>query len=95
MSIYLLKHPEASQQNVMLHYLHTIRLAADMFPGRGWVLYDEQFRLRKDKRPLSNWATIDGELWLLYIAPHITMNTLASGKTDHVMLIIIGVFAQT
>ena len=45
----------------MLKYIHTIRLS------QGWKNYDKQFRLRKWQDPISSWALIDQELWLLYL----------------------------
>ena len=35
--------------------------------SQGWNNYDEQYRLRKAQDPSSSWATIDQELWLLYL----------------------------
>ena len=53
----------------LLKYMQTIRLGAKRNTGFGWKLYDEQFRLRKAQEPVSSWAIIDTELWLLYMQP--------------------------
>ena len=59
----------------MLKYMSVIRLGAKRSTV-GWKLYDEQFRLRRAKNPACSWATIDAELWLLYM--HGSLTPLAS-----------------
>ena len=65
MGIFTQKH---GRFNEMLKYMSNIRFAEKMFPGLGWKQYDEQFRLRKAKHPSSSWATIDAELWLMFVS---------------------------
>ena len=67
MNIYVGAHPNKIHQ--LLKYLHSIRLGASRFSGQGWILYDEQFRLRKASNPASSWGEMDTELWLLYMWP--------------------------
>ncbi len=65
-SVFISYHPSRAQE--LLKYMHTIRSASLRFGGQGWWKYDVQFRLRKQRNPQSSWATIDGELWLLFVA---------------------------
>ena len=65
-SVFLSAHPGRSQE--LLKYMHVIRTAAARFPGRGWLEYDRQFRMRQQLHPTRSWATIDGELWALYMS---------------------------
>lgn len=62
MNIFLCKHPEAAQD--MLHYMNSVRQGARR--TLDYKKYDEQYRLRKMRNPSSSWASVDGELWLLY-----------------------------
>jgi hypothetical protein len=45
--------------------MHTIRLASSRGSGLCWVLYDEQYRLRKVRSPQSS---IDMKLWVFYVS---------------------------
>ncbi|XP_069114905.1 uncharacterized protein [Argopecten irradians] len=74
-SIYSAAHPERVHE--LLKYIQTIRLGAGRCNGMGWRSYDEQFRLRRSQDPCSSWATVDTELWLIYLSPSIstTLNT--------------------
>ena len=65
-SVFLAAHPARSQE--LLKYMHVIRMAAARFPGRGWLEYDRQFRMRQQSHPTRAWSVIDGELWALYVA---------------------------
>ena len=65
-AIYLSAHPGRTQE--LLKYSQIIRTAAARFQGYGWRQYDIQFRLRKQIHPNTSWASMDGELWNLYIA---------------------------
>jgi hypothetical protein len=58
----------SGKAQVYLKYMHVIRLAASRVSNLGWVLYDEQFRLRKARAPQSSCADVDVELWLLYVS---------------------------
>jgi hypothetical protein len=40
-----------------LKYMQTVRTAASRGCPGGWVLYDEQYRLRKAHFPASSWAS--------------------------------------
>ena len=62
-SIYGAAHPESYPY--LLKYMNVMRLGAKR--SQGWKNYDEQYRLRKAQDPSSSWATIDQELWLLYL----------------------------
>lgn len=65
-SIYLSAHPDKIQD--MLKYIHTIRTAASRHGSTGWKNYDQQFRLRLARDPLSlSYGKIDYELWLMFM----------------------------
>ena len=64
-SIYLAFHPQRTQD--LLKYMHTIRSAAIRFASSGWRQYDINFRMRMQRNPQKSWASIDGELWYLYV----------------------------
>lgn len=49
-----------------IKYMRDIRMAADR-SSNGWLIYDEQFRIRKASDPHSSWGTINSELWLMYV----------------------------
>ncbi|XP_063403662.1 uncharacterized protein LOC134687357 [Mytilus trossulus] len=53
-------------QNI-LKYMYSVKLGASRSTGLGWKDYDQQFRLKKARNPSMSWATVDQELWLLYI----------------------------
>ncbi len=63
--IFAKTHP--SRQNELLTYMRSIRRAAK-YGGIGYKLYDEKFRLAQADNPARSWATIDSELWLLFVA---------------------------
>ena len=65
-SVFLSAHPEKVQE--ILKYAHTIRTAASRFGGWGWKTYDMQFRMRQQLHPQRSWASLDGELWALYVS---------------------------
>lgn len=67
MNIFLCKHPEVAQD--MLHYMNSVRQGARR--TLDYKKYDEQYRLRKARNPSSSWASVDGELWLLYSSQNI------------------------
>ena len=50
-----------------LKYMQTVRTAASRGCPGGWVLYDEQYRLRKAHFPASSWGVVDSELWMFYV----------------------------
>jgi len=56
--------------------MHTIRIGSKQ--SEGWLVYDEQFRLRKAQDPSSSWAVIDQELWLLYLTSSNTASQFSS-----------------
>ena len=57
MNIYVGAHPNKIHQ--LLKYIHSIRLGASRFSGQGWILYDEQFRLKKHQIQL-----VHGVRWI-------------------------------
>lgn len=64
MSVLLEKNVQLAQE--LLKYMRDIRFAASK--SHGWVTYDEQFRLRKARKPNSSWGTINQDLWAFYIS---------------------------
>jgi hypothetical protein len=53
-----------------LKYMQTARTAASRGCPGGWVLYDEQYRLRKVRFPASScqsWGVGDSELWMFCV----------------------------
>ena len=73
-SIFLAAHPHRLQQ--LFKYLHDIRLGAQK--SNGWVIYDEQFRLRMAHNPSQDWGIVDNELWVKYMTPTIDRPTPSS-----------------
>ena len=65
-AVYLKAHPSRTQE--ILKYGDLVRTAASRFGQWGWKEYDTQFRMRMQLHPERSWATIDGELWALYVA---------------------------
>ena len=53
--------------------MRDIRLAASR--SENWAAYDEQFRLKIEKKPNLSWGNIHGEYWLLHV------NSPSTGKT--------------
>ncbi|CAC5390782.1 unnamed protein product [Mytilus coruscus] len=64
-SIYVGVHVEDTLN--ILKYMYSVKLGASRSIGLGWKNYDQQFRLKKARNPAMSWATVDQELWLLYI----------------------------
>ena len=64
-AVYLSAHPQRVQE--MLKYAQLVRTAAARHKGWGWRFYDIQFWLRQQWQPQRSWATIDGELWNLFV----------------------------
>lgn len=64
-SVMLEKWPNKGSE--FLKYMHIIRLAASRGCNQGWISYDEQFRLKKSRAPVTSWGLIDNELWMLYV----------------------------
>ena len=56
----------SDQYPELLKYLHTIRMGAKQYVD-GWLVYDEQFRIKKANYPSMSWAIVDQELWLLFM----------------------------
>lgn len=77
-SIYLQKYQQVQIALDLLKYLNHIRWAAAKVGGLAWRQYDEQFRLRKAKKPTKSWATLDLELWLLFVSSSTPLNQLTS-----------------
>ncbi len=70
MAIFLEKHPLRSAE--LLKYAEIVRLAANQFPGFGWRLYDERFRLKQELIPTQSWGNLYMELWLTVVAAGVT-----------------------
>ncbi|XP_061168906.1 uncharacterized protein LOC133178174 [Saccostrea echinata] len=64
-AIYVLARP--MENAALFKYIHTIRLGASRVNGLGWRDYDIQFRLKKECNPSMSFASVDQELWLLYM----------------------------
>lgn len=64
-AVYLRAHPHRTQE--LLKYCQIVRTAATRHMGWGWHTYDCQFRMRQQLTPARSWASIDGELWALYV----------------------------
>ena len=55
----------------LFKYMQTVRLTASMGYFRGWIQYDEQYRLRKAISQCSSWGVVDMELWMICVStPH-------------------------
>ncbi|CAC5363060.1 unnamed protein product [Mytilus coruscus] len=65
MAILLQKWPTKAQE--YLKYMQSIRLASSRGTNNGWAVYDEQYRLKKERYPTSSWGVIDQELWVLCV----------------------------
>ena len=55
-----------------LKYMQTVRTAASRRCPGGWVLYDEQYRLRKAHFPASSWGVVDRSCGCFMLRPQIT-----------------------
>ena len=63
--------------------MHTIRLGAGRSPGLGWRDYDIHFRLKKEQNPSMSFASVDQELWLLYMqAPTAHASSSTKGQVN-------------
>ncbi len=60
---FLKAHPERERE--LLVYMRTVRRAST-YAGN-WKLYDQQFRLKRQNDPSLSFASIDTELWLVYV----------------------------
>lgn len=65
-SIYLTRHPTDIQG--ILKYMQTIRLGTSRNPNASWLEYDKQFRLKMSADSTISWASVDAELWLIYMS---------------------------
>ncbi|CAG2222768.1 unnamed protein product [Mytilus edulis] len=65
MAILLEKWPMKAQE--YLKYMQSIRLASSRGTNNGWAVYDDQYRLKKERFPSSSWGVIDKELWVLCV----------------------------
>ncbi|CAC5413811.1 unnamed protein product [Mytilus coruscus] len=79
-SIYCNLHPGRFHE--LLKYMSIIRLGAKRCNNLGWKHYDEQFRLRKAIDPTGSWATVDSELWLIYINDSTENKNYSTGSTS-------------
>ena len=74
-AIFLLKHTNRFAE--LLKYAEIIRTASIQFPGNGWKLYDEQFRLKQEANPARSWGELDSELWLTVAAVGVNLPSTA------------------
>lgn len=65
-SIYLTRHPADIQG--ILKYMQTIRLGESRNPNASWLEYDKQFRLKISADSTISWASVDAELWSIYMS---------------------------
>lgn len=77
-SIYLTRHPADIQG--ILKYMQTIRLGASRNPNASWLEYDKQFRLKMSTDSTISWASVDAELWLIYMSNQPLINSTKSVK---------------
>lgn len=66
-------HP--SKAGELIQYISVIRNVAEENPTCRWLVYDQQFRLRLSRNPNRAWNSIDGELWLRFIATSVGRST--------------------
>jgi hypothetical protein len=55
-------------RNDLISYMSITRSAATNVPFEKMYKYDQQFRLRMARDHRRSWATIDGQLWLQFVA---------------------------
>lgn len=70
-------HPNKASE--LIHYMLVLRNVAQENPNARWITYDQQFRLRVSRNPSRSWNTIDGDLWLRFIA---TCTSTSLGRTN-------------
>lgn len=70
-SVYLVKHP--TQAIPMFRYMALIKRGAEKVKGN-WLDYDVQFRLKKSYNTSLSWASVDVELWMMYMQPSTPAN---------------------
>ena len=70
-----------SKAEEYLKRMHNIRLASSRSSNNGWVIYDEQPRLKKGSLSLVVMGLIDQELWILYVA---TNNASSVNNASHI-----------
>ncbi len=63
-SVYLKIHPKRELE--LLAYMRIVRRAAT-YGSMGFKLYDEQFRHVQQSIPSRSWASIDSELYMVYV----------------------------
>lgn len=80
MDILLEKWPFRARE--YLKYMQNIRLAASRGQNNGWLVYDEQYRLKQAGFPSSSWWVIDQELWILCVATSNLSNTMIANRNS-------------
>ncbi|CAC5407443.1 unnamed protein product [Mytilus coruscus] len=65
MAILLEKWPSKAQE--YLKYMQSIRLTSSRGTNNDWAVYDEHYRLKKERYLTSSWGVIDQELWVLCV----------------------------
>ena len=72
-SVYLVKHP--TQAIPIFRYMALIKRGAEKVKGN-WLDYDIQFRLKKSYNSSLSWASVDAELWMMYMQPSTPSNNV-------------------
>jgi hypothetical protein len=80
MDILLEKWPFRAREYLI--YVQNIRLAASSCQNNGWLVYDEQYRLKKARFPFSSWGVIDQELWILCVTTSNLSNTMDANRNS-------------
>jgi hypothetical protein len=80
MDILLEKWPFRAREYLI--YMQNIRLAASSCQNNGWLVYDEQYRLKKARFPFSSWGVIDQELWILCVTTSNLSNTMDANRNS-------------
>jgi hypothetical protein len=80
-SVLLENHP--SKTGELIQYISIIRNVAEENPTCRWLVYDQQIRLGISRNPTRAWNSIDGELWMRFIATSIPPN-----RTTHFFLLL-------
>ena len=60
----------------MFRYMALIKRGAEKVKGN-WLDYDIQFRLKKSYNSSLSWASVDAELWMMYMQPSTPANNVS------------------
>ena len=85
-SVLLENHP--SKTGELIQYISIIRNVAEENLTCRWLVYDQQFRLRISRNPNRAWNSINGELWLCFIATSVGRSTsIPPNRTAHFFIV--------